>query len=91
MKKQIEVIGKLPGYLTRRLLPNDVLTVDGPTARALIAIGKAKPAGISPKPPAEPAQSAIAVLRAQYTALTGKRPYMGWDAATLAEKISAAS
>lgn len=32
----------------------------------------------------------LADLRAQYTDLVGKRPFMGWDADTLREKIAAA-
>jgi len=29
----------------------------------------------------------VPALRAQYTSLCGKRPFMGWDAATLKSKI----
>lgn len=32
----------------------------------------------------------IAALRAEYEATLGKRPFMGWDAATLREKMAAA-
>lgn len=32
----------------------------------------------------------IAALRAEYTAKFGKRPFNGWDAATLRERIAAA-
>lgn len=50
-------------------------------------------------PPALPADSTpaapspsddLAALRAEYEAVVGKRPFMGWDAGTLREKIAAA-
>ncbi|MFN6950970.1 MAG: hypothetical protein ACK4NE_00040 [Albidovulum sp.] len=32
----------------------------------------------------------LAILRAEYAAVVGKRPFMGWEAAMLREKIAAA-
>jgi hypothetical protein len=46
--------------------------------------GDGRPGG-SPKPP----QTAdLAQLRAQYQMKFGKRPFMGWDAATLRQKLA---
>jgi len=42
-----------------------------------------------PNPPTPPPDY-LAALRAEYEAALGKRPFMGWDAATLREKIAAA-
>lgn len=44
-------------------------------------------------PEAEPAPAPVdemAALRAEYEEALGKRPFMGWDADTLREKIAAA-
>lgn len=40
--------------------------------------------------PEEPSKDDIADLRETYEKVIGKRPFMGWDAAKLAEKIAAA-
>ena len=42
--------------------------------------------------PAAPGQDdALSALRAEYQEVVGKRPYHGWDAGTLREKIAEAS
>lgn len=103
-----EMIVTVPGrYGTRMLKAGDTLVVPEPTARALMAIGKAELKSKAKKaarqsaveqapPPAEPDQEPdqesdeLTELRAEYTDKIGKRPYHGWDAATLREKIDAA-
>lgn len=60
-------------------------------ARVLEKLGHARPAE---KPqhrgaPPEPVDD-LAPLRAEYEHLVGKRPFMGWDAAKLREKIAEA-
>lgn len=73
-------------YATRRLMPGDpfVARTRG-DARALIAIGKAElPEGDTD------AKTQIEELRAEYTKVVGKRPFHGWDAAALQEKIAEA-
>ncbi|CDM56278.1 MULTISPECIES: hypothetical protein [Rhizobium] len=75
-------------YGTRRLLPGDRFTAPSQTARVLIAIKKAKAAGAEGLG-AEPAKP-LAVLRTEYQAVTGKRPFHGWDAETLKTKIAEA-
>lgn len=88
-------------YKTRMLTAGEPLTVDGPKARLYEAMGWAEPkpkrtkrpqldhdgdgkAGGSPKPEGD-----LTELRAEYVEKLGKRPFMGWDAATLREKIDA--
>ena len=38
----------------------------------------------------EPKQDELASLREQYQAVVGKRPFMGWDADTLRQKMAEA-
>lgn len=71
-------------YATRRLLPDDHFTTKNERdARILIGIGKARRAE-----KAEPAKDELAELRADYQEVVGKRPFYGWDADTLREKIA---
>lgn len=42
------------------------------------------------KPKPLPAMDEIATLRAEYERVIGKRPFMGWDEATLRAKIAEA-
>lgn len=49
--------------------------------------GDGQPGG-SAKP--SDAEGGLAALRAEYQQVVGKRPFAGWDAATLQEKIAAA-
>lgn len=85
-------------YATRRLLPGqDFATKSARDARLLIAIGKARRKQASDTiatPPAKPVQKVagtdpeLATLRANYQTATGKKPYHGWSADQLREKIA---
>lgn len=90
-------------YLTRRLLPGDVFEADDTRdgkimAKILLATRKAiphrEPGRIAPPPVelaakiAAPEADELAELRAEYQAKIGKRPFHGWDADTLREKIT---
>ncbi len=73
-------------YATRRLLPDDHFTTKNERdARILVGIGKARRAV-----KAEPVKDELAELRAEYQEAVGKRPFYGWDADTLREKIAEA-
>jgi hypothetical protein len=87
-------------YDTRRLLPGDVFEASSRDARILLATRKVErvrdAAVVPPPPPAVAAKIAstfaeepIAKLRAEYEAVLGKRPFMGWDTETLQAKIAA--
>ena len=85
-------------YRTRRLLPGDLFTAPHRDAHILVAIGKAKmerePGSIAPPPPGLVAKvqgNELADLRAEYQRRVGKRPFNGWNATTLREKIAAAN
>ena len=80
-------------YATRRLLPGqDFITRTDRDARLLVAIGKARRATGKVAPAVKPAapDDDLSDLRAEYQAATGKRPYHGWDADQLREKIAEA-
>lgn len=90
-------------YNSRRLLPGDLFEASDRDARLLLAVRKAervREAAIVPPPPPEVAAKIVAAvgssddtlqkLRAEYEAALGKRPYMGWNAETLREKIAEA-
>jgi hypothetical protein len=99
-----EVIPTRSGrYGTRMLTAGEPVMVSGPLAREMIALGRAteKPVrarrpqldhdhdgreGGSPKR----AEADVSALRAAYQEKFGKRPFNGWDAATLREKIAGA-
>lgn len=71
-------------YNTRRLVAGDVFeAVSARDARLLRAIRKADP-HVEPIAPDE-----AAALRAEYEKTFGKKPFMGWDADTLRQKIAA--
>lgn len=79
-------------YGTRRLVADDAFTArNRRDARILAGIGKARYADgpAEPKKPAPAKQPGgdIKALREEYAAKFGKRPFNGWDAATLREKI----
>jgi hypothetical protein len=73
-----------------------MMRASGPTARALIALGRAREVG--PRPTAAsraacaPAASAddLPALRAAYLEKVGKKPFNGWDADTLKTKLAQA-
>ena len=72
-------------YGTRRMKAGDGFEVHNRQhSRALIAIGKARLDGDAPAP------ADMGTLRQEYTSVAGKKPYHGWDAKTLAEKIKEA-
>jgi hypothetical protein len=84
-------------YGTRMLTAGDALTLSGPAARAMIALGRAEEKPIrNPRgrvvydPREETPTGDLASLRAEYREKLGKNPFNGWDAATLREKIDAA-
>jgi hypothetical protein len=93
-------------YATRRLLPGDVFEAKSRRDhRVLLATRKVEamrePASVPPPPPAvakkiaeavaPPADDDLSALRAEYERAVGRRPFMGWDAATLREKMAAAA
>lgn len=57
-------------------------------ARVLEKLGHTRPA--APKANVEEPANEAAALRAEYEGIVGKRPFMGWDAAKLREKIAEA-
>jgi uncharacterized protein YdcH (DUF465 family) len=73
-------------YFTRALQAND-----SRYARVFEKLGYSRAdlaaTDVTPQPDAE---AEIARLRDEYQTLVGKKPYHGWDAATLTEKIAAA-
>ncbi len=80
-------------YGTRMLQAGDKVMLSGPKARFYEALGKVS----SPDGPPQLARRVrdvptgdITALRAAYTVKVGKKPYYGWDAATLREKIASA-
>jgi hypothetical protein len=83
-------------YGTRMLTAGEPTLVSAPLAREMIALGRAtleklvqfdhnKGAGSLKQDGDE-----IAALRAEYIEKFGRRPFYGWDADTLREKIAAA-
>lgn len=75
---------KHPSYKGRVLRAGEEFTADGPTARLYCAMGAA-----TTEAPVR-VEDDIAILRSVYEARLGKRPFMGWSAETLREKIAAA-
>lgn len=100
MRKTLVYTGTKPmTYRTRRLVPGDTITCSGPHARAWVATKKfreGRPLAELPPPPADlvakiaaPAEE-LTALRTQYFDKLGKRPFHGWSADVLREKIAAA-
>lgn len=82
-------------YGTRMLKAGAPILVSGPLAREMVALGRATLEKPSKARKADPAPTAtasddIAALRADYQAKFDKRPFNGWDADTLREKIAEA-
>ena len=81
-------------YGTRMLTAGDPMTLSGPAARAALVTGKAtaeRPRKHVETPaPAPKVADERPALRAAYEAKFGKKPFGGWDADTLREKIAAA-
>jgi len=78
-------------YAGRNVFPGEAFEASDKEAKLLVAIGKAKPADISePEVPAIPKTAEdIVALRGDYETMVGKRPFMGWDAAQIREKMAA--
>lgn len=75
-------------YNTRRLLPGDTFTaLSDRDAKTLVTLGKATRVSATSSPDAA---EDIKALRAEYTALTGKKPFGGWSADDLRQKIATA-
>lgn len=73
-------------YGTRHLVADEPFAAKNERdARILVGIGKARRAE-----KAEPVKDELAELRAEYQEVVGKRPFYGWDADTLREKIAEA-
>jgi len=77
-------------YGTRRLMADDGFQARPRDARLLVAIGKARYATEDAKAADEAPVDDLAALRAEYQTKVGKKPYMGWDVATLRTKITEA-
>lgn len=93
-------------YGTRMLKAGEPFEADGPMSRTLLALGRAELHAKQAKAPKldpldhdkngrkggspKPAGDDLAELRAEYQTAVGKRPFHGWDAATLRERISEA-
>lgn len=90
-------------YGTRMLTAGEPMTLSGPAARAALATGRATADHPKARRPQldhdnngreggsiKQTGDDIAALRAEYAKKLGKRPFNGWDAAALREKIAAA-
>lgn len=82
-------------YATRALRPgDDFVAKSRQDARVLVAIGKARRAAVPIEAPVTgdpaPDRGNLDALRAKYQAIFGKRPFMGWDADAIQEKIAGA-
>lgn len=86
-------------YATRRLLPGDQFEAPDRDARILMVTRRARRAGVPAltpaaapvePPPADPDGAVLKAAREAYEAVTGKRPYWGWDVETLNAKIAEA-
>lgn len=71
-------------YANRSMATDTEFEANSRDARVLVAIGKARYV--------DEAQAAddLSSLRAEYQRKLGKRPFNGWDAATLKQKIAEA-
>lgn len=92
-------------YNTRRLLAGDEFTASRRDGKVLVAIRKAtairETADVPPPPPAVAEQigqafgplpsDELKALRQEYETRLGKRPFPGWSAEQLREKIAAAN
>lgn len=79
---------KTSSYMTRALQSRDRRF-----ATVLRKLGHAAPEVAQAEPEAPESHAPVdelAVLRAEYSEAAGKRPFHGWDADTLREKIAAA-
>lgn len=72
-------------YMTRAMKSKDPRF-----ARILSKLGYDRRDMVAQSEPAEPVQDDLTDLRAEYQEAVGKKPYHGWDADTLREKIAEA-
>lgn len=92
----LRVIRKPLRYATRMMMPGDTFQARKPIdERALLMTRRVvveRPMADIPPPPKEVVAkvSRIAELRAEYEEVFGKKPFMGWDADKLAEKLAEA-
>ena len=94
-----EVIPTRSGrYGTRMLTAGEPVSVSGPMAREMIALGRAEEAPAKRARPVKVETPAVApaptderpALRAAYEAKFGKKAFGGWSAELLREKLAAA-
>jgi hypothetical protein len=87
----LEVIGRPLRYRTRHLKPGDTFSCVDLLAKVYIRKGAAvpyAPPAARPTPPRPEEADERVALRAEYFAKVGKRPFYGWDADTLRQKIA---
>lgn len=80
-------------YGTRRLKAGQVFEAPRAEARLWLLTKRAQvapAAAVKPPPPVAPEDGELAAARAEYERVVGKKPFYGWDAAMLREKIAAA-
>ena len=79
-------------YATRRLTAGDTFNARSERhARVLVAIKKARRPGVESETVDPTPVGDVKSLREKYTEVVGSRPFMGWDAETLAAKIAEAA
>lgn len=76
---------KTSSYMTRALR-----AADPRYARVLEKLGHGAAKAPKPAAPTRDPDDGLVALRAEYEHLVGKRPFMGWDADKLREKIAEA-
>jgi len=74
-------------YAGRTIVPGEAFDASEKDAKLLVAIGKARAAGEAPRVPKT--EEDIVALRGDYETLVGKRPFMGWNAAEIRDKMAA--
>lgn len=78
------IANKALKYKTRRLLPGDRFEAHSRRDESMFILTKQA----SYAPPAVETVDELKVLRDEYFKVFDKRPFMGWDAETLREKIA---
>lgn len=73
-------------YAGRTIVPGESFDASEKDAKLLVAIGKARAAaGEAPRVPKT--EEDIVALRGDYETMVGKRPFMGWSAETIRDKM----
>ncbi|MFC7399580.1 hypothetical protein ACFQU1_20415 [Chelatococcus sp. GCM10030263] len=88
--KRTMIANRAMTYGTRRLKAKDEFAASARDARLLNAIGRAHFADQDQAAQQRAREEELHELRAQYQDVIGKKPYHGWDAETLREKIAEA-